>query len=295
MLWEVEISPKDIDFEARRLADEFALLYPHAAKPNIDHAARGYLLEGELPREDVERLLHELLLDPLVESGRVLALGPGPAPAADQQQSTSATDYVVTVLPKPGVMDPVAESVTLAAADLGIAVANVRTFRRYYFAQPPDPEAGRLLWPRVLANDAIEQIIAGPLHLDHLTVGQTRPFELVTVRLGDLDDAGLLQLSRQGQLSLNLVEMKTIQAYFRSQGRDPTDVELETIAQTWSEHCSHKTLKGRIDFRLYHADGRVEERSYGNLLRETIFAATQQVRQLLGEADWCVSVFEDNA
>ena len=29
----------------------------------------------------------------------------------------------------------------------------------------------------------------------------------------------------------------------------PTDCELETLAQTWSEHCSHKTLRGRISFR----------------------------------------------
>src|SRR5205085_586215 len=64
------------------------------------------------------------------------------------------------------------------------------------------------------------------------------------------------------------------------------DVELETLAQTWSEHCSHKTLKGKIDF-----DGR----SFGNLLKETIFAATQEIRRRLGPDDWCVSVFEDNA
>src|SRR5205085_932497 len=64
------------------------------------------------------------------------------------------------------------------------------------------------------------------------------------------------------------------------------DVELETLAQTWSEHCSHKTLKGQIDF-----DGR----RINNLLKETIFGATQEIRRRLGADDWCVSVFEDNA
>jgi phosphoribosylformylglycinamidine synthase len=63
-------------------------------------------------------------------------------------------------------------------------------------------------------------------------------------------------------------------------------VELETLAQTWSEHCSHKTLKGQIDF-----DGR----RINNLLKETIFGATQEIRRRLGVDDWCVSVFEDNA
>ncbi len=73
-------------------------------------------------------------------------------------------------------------------------------------------------------------------------------------------------------------------------GRDPTDVELETIAQTWSEHCSHKTLAGRIAYRDEHG-----ERQFDNMLKETIFAATQKIRERLGDDDWCVSVFEDNA
>ncbi len=89
-----------------------------------------------------------------------------------------------------------------------------------------------------------------------------------------MDDAALERLSREGQLYLSLVEMQTIQAHFRTLGRDPTDVELETIAQTWSEHCSHKTLAGRIHYR--DADG---ERHFENMLKETIFAATQEIRQ----------------
>jgi phosphoribosylformylglycinamidine synthase len=97
-------------------------------------------------------------------------------------------------------------------------------------------------------------------------------------------------LSREGQLYLSLVEMKTIQEQFRQRDRDPTDIELETIAQTWSEHCSHKTLAGRIAYR--DPDG---ERSFGNMLKETIFAATQEIRAQLGDEDWCVSVFKDNA
>ena len=73
-------------------------------------------------------------------------------------------------------------------------------------------------------------------------------------------------------------------------GREPTDVELETIAQTWSEHCSHKTLAGRIAYRDENG-----ERQFENMLKETIFAATQKIRERLGSDDWCVSVFEDNA
>src|SRR5205823_11864369 len=125
-----------------------------------------------------------------------------------------------------------------------------------------------------------------PLTLDHLSIGTPYAFRLITVPLRDLDDDGLEQLSRDGQLSLSLDEMRTIQGHFRSLGRDPTDVELETLAQTWSEHCSHKTLKGRIE---------CGDRTYENMLKETIFAATQEVRRQLGADDWCVSVFADNA
>ena len=71
-----------------------------------------------------------------------------------------------------------------------------------------------------------------------------------------MDDEALRVLSRQGQLYLSLVEMQTIQAHFQKLGRDPTDAELETVAQTWSEHCSHKTLAGRIRYR--DASGRID-------------------------------------
>ncbi|HWB01299.1 MAG TPA: phosphoribosylformylglycinamidine synthase subunit PurL, partial [Pirellulales bacterium] len=96
--------------------------------------------------------------------------------------------------------------------------------------------------------------------------------------------------SREGQLYLSLDEMRTIQAHFRTLSREPTDVELETVAQTWSEHCSHKTLAGRVRYRDERG-----ERTFQNMLKETIFAATVEVRRQLGADDWCVSVFKDNA
>ena len=241
--------------------------------------ARGFLVEGDFPRQAAEQLLHRLLLDPLVETGRVEAL-PGKTEAPGKLRA------IATVLPKPGVMDPVAQSVGLAARDLGITLQSVRTFRRYYAEQVPTPLVRDLLLRKVLANEAIEQVIEGPLELNHLKLDTTYSFHLNRVALCGLDDAGLVRLSREGQLSLNLAEMKTIQTHFRDLGREPTDVELETIAQTWSEHCSHKTLKGIIDF-----DGR----RIHNLLKETIFGATEQIRRKLGPDDWCVSVFEDNA
>jgi phosphoribosylformylglycinamidine synthase len=280
MLWEIEILPKGEDTERRRVAEEHDLLtHSRRGADLITETSRGYLIEGEISRPQAELLAEELLVDHLIETGRVGMLNEQVRP-----------DHLATVLLKPGVMDPAALSVVEAARALDIHIDQVRTFRRY-FGPPLPPEPETVLFRKVLANEAIEQVVAGPLALEHLSIGSPYQFQLVTVPLRDLGDAALGKLSRDSQLSLSLAEMRTIQAHFRELGRDPTDAELETLAQTWSEHCSHKTLKGRIEFT--DADGSV--RRYDNLLKETIFAATQEIRRRLGDADWCVSVFADNA
>ena len=186
-------------------------------------------------------------------------------------------------------MDPVAMSAKQAIADFGIEVDEVRTFKKYWIGNL-DGERLEALCTKILANDAIEQTIVGPLPFDKLEVGSPYEFKLVTVPIREMDDEALAKLSIQGQLYLSLVEMQTIQAHFRSLDRDPTDVELETVAQTWSEHCSHKTLAGRI--RYQDEKG---ERHFENMLKETIFAATVKIREKAGDNDWCVSVFSDNA
>jgi phosphoribosylformylglycinamidine synthase len=277
MLWEIEIRPKGNDPERLRVAAEYDLLtHSHGDGYTLFRGtARGYLLEGNIDRDHAQRLADVLLVDTLVEEGRLTALG---ANGATEPNSAH------TVLLKPGVMDPAAQSVLDAARDLGIGLDAVRTFRRYFNDKTSAAQEDRVA--RVLANDAIEFLITVPLGLDHLTLGQPYTFRLVTIPLREMDEAALVCVSRDGQLSLSLTEMTTIQAHFRQIGREPTDVELEALAQTWSEHCSHKTLKGRIDM-----DGR----HYNNLLKETIFAATQEIRRRLGPDDWCVSVFEDNA
>jgi phosphoribosylformylglycinamidine synthase len=275
MLWEIEIRPRGADRERDRVSEEYSLLtHGKNGAPFVSATARGYLLEGDFTRSEGERLLSDLLVDSLAESGTISELN-----SPDGKTSNN-----VTVLLKPGVMDPVALSVVDAAHDLGISVDSVRTFRRYYLSENGSGIDAALA--KVLGNDAIEQIVPRALSLDHLTLGKAYDFHLHVIPLQKLDDGALEKLSREGQLSLSLAEMKAIQSHFREQGRDPTDAELETLAQTWSEHCSHKTLKGRIDF-----NGRRIE----NLLKETIFGATAEIRRRLGAEDWCVSVFEDNA
>ncbi len=283
MLWEVEIRPLGKDGERERVCDEFDLL-THSDRGGdwVSSSSRGYLLEGEFTDDEAGRLTRELLVDTVVEESTL-----------NRIDHVSAT-YSFTVLLKPGVMDPVAESVLDAARDLGTPLLAVRTFRRY-FGPENIPSADRdLLFRKVLANDAIEQVIVGPLKAEHLALGKPYSFKKTVVPILNLKDDELVKLSKDGQLALNLDEMKTVQAHFKEQGRDPSDVELESVAQTWSEHCSHKTLKGTIDYTLI-SNGERKTIRYGNLLKETIFGATQELRKRFGADDWCVSVFADNA
>ncbi|QEL18232.1 phosphoribosylformylglycinamidine synthase subunit PurL [Limnoglobus roseus] len=283
MLWEVEIRPLGRDAERERVCDEFDLL-THGTRGGdlVSASSRGYLLEGNLAAPDVARFCNELLVDPLVESVKISPLG------------TVLDHPAFTVLLKPGVMDPVTESVLKAANDLNVPVSQVRTFRRYFSHENLPSQDCDTLVRKVLANDAIEQVVIGPLKSDHLALGQPYTFKLITVPLRSLDDAGLMKVSKDGQLALTIEEMRTIRQHFQEQDRDPTDCELESIAQTWSEHCSHKTLKGQIAYSET-IDGRTRTTHYKNMLKETIFAATQTIRQRLGADDWCVSVFSDNA
>ena len=103
--------------------------------------------------------------------------------------------------------------------------------------------------------------------------------ELMVIGRDGIGDGG----GRRGPLSLDLLSMKAIQRYFRDAGRQPTDVELESIAQTWSEHCKHTIFADPID--------EIE----GGLYRSYIKRATEQIRANKGDRDFCVSVFTDNA
>ena len=284
MLWEVDIyaRPGQPDLIGRQVAaDAVDLGLGHAVEVT---AARGYLIQGSLSREQVTRIAEELLTDRIVEQTVV-------APVSDAVllQAPAGREHLIHVLPKPGVTDPVAQSAGAAIADFGIQAEAVRTLKKYWISPLP-PDKLQLVCSKILANDAIEQVIVGRLPFEHLEVGSAYQFRPLTVPIRTMDDETLVRLSREGQLFLSLVEMQTIQKHFQSLGRDPSDAELETVAQTWSEHCSHKTLAGRIRYRDERG-----ERTFQNMLRETIFAATQEIRRNLGDKDWCVSVFSDNA
>ena len=291
-LWQIDIYPAEdqVDREGGRTSEEIQEL---GLGEQVDVIfARSFLVQGDFDRADAVRLADTLLSDAVTERTVVAIAGQDTL-----NEPPGSNSRLVNVLPKPGVMDPVAASTIGAATDAGIDVSAVRTMRKYWLDDSIDDDALESICKRALSNDSIEQVVIGPLQLDQLDVGEPYEFRLVTVPIRDLDNAGLESLSKDGQLYLTLVEMQTIRDHFATIGRDPTDIELETIAQTWSEHCSHKTLAGRIHYRGPDHDGKAggDERQYENMLKETIFAATQQIRKTLGDDDWCVSVFKDNA
>ncbi|MEM9587283.1 MAG: AIR synthase related protein, partial [Planctomycetota bacterium] len=294
-LWQIDIYPAEgqVDRDAQRTVEE---IHELGLGDSLSLAfARGFLVQGDFGQAEAQRLAESLLADPVTERSVVAIAGQEvlaePPETADQPLET-----LVHVLPKPGVMDPVAASAVSAMQDSGWTVDGVRTFRKYWLESISEPSLDAIC-RRALSNDAIEQVVVGPLELDELAIGSDSHFELITVPIRSLDDAGLEKLSKEGQLYLTLVEMQTIRDHFASIGRDPTDIELESIAQTWSEHCSHKTLAGRIHYQGPGPDGTpgADERQYDNMLKETIFEATQTIRRSLGDDDWCVSVFKDNA
>ena len=289
MLWEVDIYPAggQTDREATELAADAADL----GFAGLEIAtSRGYLLEGDLKLQQVQSIADQLLVDPVVER-TVLA----PVGAAELNEPPRKDLHPLHVLPKPGVTDPVAQSALRAIADLQIDIDAIRTLKKYWLPKLEDQTLQRLV-SKILANDAIEQVVSGPLDFDQLHLGTPYHFSLKTVAIRELDAAQLDQLSRSGQLYLQTAEMETIRDYYRRIDRDPTDIELETLAQTWSEHCSHKTLAGRIAYEgPIDEKGSKGKRQFENMLKETIFAATVAIRNKLKSDDWCVSVFEDNA
>lgn len=283
-LWQIDIFP--VTGQPNRLAAE---VLDNAKDLRVDSsldvvAARGFLIQGDITLEQVEELTKNLLVEPVVERCEFAKVGDDSLAVAPPNLPN-----LVYVLPLPGVTDPQAESAMLAMQQLGYSVEAVRTFNKFWMS---DVSAGdqELLQNKILCNDSIETIVLGKLELDELQLGQAYKFEQREIPLIGLSDDELMKISKDWQLSLNVIEMHTIRDHFVTLDRAPTDVELETIAQTWSEHCSHKTLAGRIAYKDENG-----ERSYDCMLKETIFAATMQIRDDLGADDWCVSVFKDNA
>ncbi len=291
--WHVRVRPKaaQLDGHGRDvLADVRQIGLEHIEGIR---SSRLYLIAGRLGESDVDLLARDLLADPVAE---VYTVGPGFSERVDELPA-------IEVHRQPGVMNPVAISArdacrrALVAADRAEAtIDEIQTARRYEVAGAKGVDELDRIARRVLANECIETwYIQGSGRSDPIPdafpTPPNLPFKLQHVAIRELDDAALTKMSREAHLFLSLEEMQTIRDYYARLKRDPTDLELETLAQTWSEHCVHKTLKSAIDYRGddFGKPGVIEAR-FDNLLKETIVQATDTL-----DRDWCLSVFVDNA
>ncbi|MBI3831545.1 MAG: phosphoribosylformylglycinamidine synthase subunit PurL [Planctomycetes bacterium] len=233
---------------------------------------RGGLVLFENIRTNIQELFHSLgFMD-------VIVLGESKRPTAAPPPRS------VEIVRKAGVMDPVVGSIRKALLDRGLTADYIGTGRKYLFWGDLSDDTLRAAGRRILANESIEEIhLDKPAPVHRITGGVE--FKLVHVPLLGKNDAELAEISKRGCLSLSVAEMRAVQAHYEKSGRDPTDVELETVAQTWSEHCRHKTLKGVVNF-----SGPEGKKRYENLLKETIVKATEAI----AHPD-CLSVFKDNA
>jgi phosphoribosylformylglycinamidine synthase II len=116
---------------------------------------------------------------------------------------------------------------------------------------------------------------------ESLYIRKKTEFPIFEIDIFEASDQQLLKIGQELGVGLNLQEMKLVQEYFKKKGRNPTDIELQTVGQTWSEHCSHKTFKGKIKMNGKEVD---------SLFKTYIAKATAEVNP-----SWCFSVFEDNA
>ncbi|MHB8986783.1 MAG: AIR synthase-related protein, partial [Eubacteriales bacterium] len=193
--------------------------------------ARVYRFEG-IDAPDARRLAEKLLAEDVFQFYTV--------------NSPIITDAAVNleVAYRPGVMNPEAASLVKSAADLGIGglVAADSSWEYGFYGEEISRKDIAKITNNLLVNTTVERVVTEKPEtlVIHGTPG---PTAVIPVR--EMDDGALMELSRD-KLFLNLEEMHVIRDYFRRIGRDATDCEIETLAQTWSEHCGHKTFKARL-------------------------------------------------
>jgi phosphoribosylformylglycinamidine synthase II len=254
-----------------------------------------YHVAANISRVEAQRVLDELC-DAIVQRG-----------ALDRLDGDEF-DFAIGVGFKPGVTDPVGKSAKVAVEDtLGRKLADddaVYTSTLYLLTGVDRREAERIA-VELLANPIIQTT-----RVQSFAEWQASPPDMTVPRVTNLarpgveiielagSDEALLELSKKRLLSLNLAEMRTIREHFVSAGQtaarreqglgeSPTDVELECLAQTWSEHCKHKIFNATVTLK----DGDGENETVRSLFATYIRGATKAV----GAQDFLVSVFHDNA
>ncbi|MDP9211941.1 MAG: AIR synthase-related protein [bacterium] len=232
--------------------------------------SRIFRFEG-ISDEEAILLAERLLSDPITED------------CALDQYRDPEDRRVVEVAMQPGAMNPEVASLLKAAADLGVKPTAADSSTEYHFQGDVSAAAVERLVRRELVNETVQR--ANPPRPETLRItGETGPVRSVPVR--EKSPRELEELSKEMALQLDGDEMRVIQEYFRKEGREPTDCELEIIAGRESEHCGHKTFKARMIVEDPESGARTEVPSLMDRIRTTS-------ERFYG--DKVVSAFVDNA
>ncbi len=227
-----------------------------------------YWLDVSLSPEDLDLVCRQALTDPITEKYSTVS---HEKPA----QAAGALTHTVEVAYRPGVTDPVEASVLKAISDLSVpGVKQVKTSKLYIIEGKLSKKQLDTISLRLLVNPIIQHVVKG----EHIVFPENPQYEF-RLEVVDILSGNKAELARK--YGFTIEEFEAIGNYYKKQKRNPTDVELETLAQTWSEHCVHKTFKGRI---------KLGDTVVDNLLKSTVIKATRELNK-----PWCLSVFVDNA
>jgi phosphoribosylformylglycinamidine synthase len=270
---------------------------------NSVRTAAVYILNGSVYPADIVALAEGPLSDPIVQDYTI------------NKTFCDSFDWMVEVGFLPGVTDNAGrtakEAVIIALGRTFPESFSVHTGTQYFFFGNISRKSIERIAVEILANTLIQSIkiysrdewlrvhakdFPAPVVIDT----HTAPL-FSEVNLHVSDDA-LLAISKNGMLALSLDEMKCIKDHFTSPATiserkangmpaNITNVELEVLAQTWSEHCKHKIFNADI---VYLENGK-EPRHIKSLFKSYIQKTTALVREAKGSGDFCLSVFKDNA
>jgi phosphoribosylformylglycinamidine synthase subunit PurSL len=228
-----------------------------------------YLLDRTISLAE-RNLLHAAIVDPLTQTA-----------VWSEADGKLLDDHVVEVALRPGVTDPVGAAFEQAAALLGLAPVKARSGHRYSFSGPDVAfESIEAIVDALLHNNIVDEVaVRYEIVPRFISALPNNVVDTVSIREADVDE--LNRISQARGLALDPEELLAVRDHFILMSRDPTDAELETIAQTWSEHCSHKTFRAHITWE----DGSVVEPLLKQLRRSTDKIAAPFVK----------SAFVDNA
>lgn len=267
MITRIEVTPRAPDYpdiEGKGILYDIRDLGINSV--NSVRVVKIYKLEGINDSKIINNIIDMLLVEKLWQDF-----------AVDKPVIKTNGEKIIEIARKPGVMDTEIDSIMKAVSDMGIdRLQMAGTGKKYIFNGKLTDTQLSLITDKILMNKTVDRIIDKPEKT--LIIGSKKtPTETVPIR--KMNDEQLMELSRDA-LWLNLDEMRAIQNYFRKEKRDPSDVEIETLAQTWSEHCCHKTFNAKLKI-----NGKKKK-----TLMSRIMGATRKVNR-----KWCLSVFVDNA